>query len=212
VALSEIELYHPACAMTEARDAAAAANFSAAAVYVDQNEHDKLLVSRCLAGDETAFEGLVERYQRVLFTVAVRMVGDREEAADATQNAFVKAYRKLDTFDPAGKFFSWIYRILFNECLNIRRNRRGNERFTPEPAPVASPADLLDAAERRARVQAAILALPPLYREVIVLRFFGELSYEEIADSIGTPVKTVKSRLHTARERLASLLNLEAKS
>ena len=196
--------------MTEARDAAAAANFSAAAVYVDQNEHDKLLVTRCLAGDETAFEGLVERYQRVLFTVAVRMVGDRDEAADATQNAFVKAYRKLDTFDPAVKYFSWIYRILYNESLNNRRSRRAFEPLTPDLALVASPADMLDAAERRERVQSAILALPPAYREVIVLRFFGELSYGEIADTTGLPVKTVKSRLHTARQRLASLLNLEA--
>ena len=140
--------------MTDVRDVAAAANFSVAAVYVDQNEHDKRLVARTLAGDQTAFEQLVVQYQRVLFTVAVRMVGDHAEASDATQNAFVNAFRKLDTFDPNRRFFSWIYRILINECLNARRDRRAYEPLTPEVAQVGSPADLLEARERRERVQA----------------------------------------------------------
>ncbi len=194
--------------MTDLRDVAPPANFSVGGVYVDQNDHDRELVARCLRGEETAFEGLVDRYQRLLFTVAVRIVGDYEEAADATQNAFVNAYRKLRTFDPERRFFSWIYRILLNECLNARRDRRVHEPLTPELAQVGTPADLFEASERRARLQAAVHALPTDYREVIVLRYFGELSYEDIADAVGVPVKTVKSRLHTARQRLASLLNL----
>jgi RNA polymerase sigma-70 factor, ECF subfamily len=195
--------------MSDVRDVAAAANFSSAAVYVHQNEHDKTLVARTLAGDETAFEALVVQYQRVLFTVALRMVGDHAEAGDATQNAFVNAYRKLDTFDPNRRFFSWIYRILINECLNARRDRRSYEPLTPDVAQVGSPADLLEAKERRERVQAAIVALRAADREVIVLKYFAELSYEDIADATGVPVKTVKSRLHTARQRLAALLDLE---
>src|SRR5262249_38957083 len=103
-------------------------------------------------------------------------------------------------------FFSWIYRILVNECLNDRRDRRSYEQLTPEHATVSSPADLMEAGERRQRVQAAILALPVEYRQVIVLRHFTELSYEEIAQVVGVPAKTVKSRLHTARERLATML------
>jgi RNA polymerase sigma-70 factor (ECF subfamily) len=195
--------------MTDGPEVATAANFSAAAVYVDQNEHDKALVARTLAGDGTAFEQLVVHYQRLLFTVAVRMVGDHAEASDATQNAFINAYRKLHTFDPNRRFFSWIYRILVNECLNARRDRRSYESLTPDVAQVGSAADLLEARERRERVQAAVVALRPAEREVIVLKYFAELSYEDIADATGVPVKTVKSRLHTARQRLGALLGLD---
>jgi len=198
--------------MTDVRDAMPATNFSGGRVYVDHDADDHVLVARCLDGDSAAFEGVVDRYQRVLFTVALRTLGDYDEASDATQNAFVKAYFKLDTFDPARRFFSWIYRILVNECLNVRRDRRADEPLTQELASVGSVADLLEASERKARVQAAIRSLPAAYREVIVLRHFAELSYEEIADALGVPTKTVKSRLYTARERLAQTLGLDARS
>lgn len=181
-------------------------NFSTAPGYFSQDADDHEAVTRCLGGETAAFEPIVERYQRVLFTVALRMLGDRDEANDATQNAFLNAYRKLDTFDPKRRFFSWIYRILVNECLNNRRDRRPHEPITPDLATVGSPADLLEADERRRRVQSAILALPIEYRQVIVLRHFTELSYEQIADALGVPAKTVKSRLHTARERLGQML------
>ena len=192
--------------MAEERPAPPVTNFSGGGVYVDQDEDDQALVARCLDGDEVAFAAVVGRYQRVLFTVALRSLGDYDEASDATQNAFIKAYSKLDTFDPTRRFFSWIYRILVNECLNARRDRRLHEPLTPELASVDSPADLLEASERKQRVQAAILALPAAYREVVVLRHFAELSYDEIADALDVPARTVKSRLHTARQQLAGML------
>ena len=181
-------------------------NFSTGGVYVDQDADDLALVARCRAGETAAFAGLVERYQRVLFTVAVRMLGNADEASDAAQNAFVKAYQKLDTFDPTRRFFSWIYRILVNECLNARRDYRPYDPLAPDLASVGTPAELFETAERRRRVQAAILALPMEYREVIVLRHYTDLSYEEIGEALHVPAKTVKSRLHTARERLAVML------
>jgi RNA polymerase sigma-70 factor, ECF subfamily len=182
-------------------------NFSTGGVYVGQDANDLALVERCLAGETAAFEALVKRYQRVLFTVAQRMLGDYDAASDAAQNAFVKAYQKLETFDPTGRFFSWIYRILVNECLNARRDRRVHEPLTPGLATGGgSPADVLETAERRRSVQAAILALPIEYRTVIVLRHFAELSYEEIGDALTLPTRTVKSRLHTARQRLGQML------
>lgn len=181
-------------------------NFSQSPGYLAQDADDHTAVARCLAGDTAAFEAIVERYQRVLFTVALRMLGDYDEASDATQKAFISAYRRLDTFDPARRFFSWIYRILVNECLNDRRDRRAHEPLSPELAVVDSPADQLEADERRRRVQAAIVALPVEYRQVIVLRHFTELSYEEIAEIVGVPAKTVKSRLFSARARLGKVL------
>jgi len=184
----------------------ASTNFSAGRVYVSQDGDDDLLVARCLQGDKAAFESLVERYQRVLFTVALRMLGDHDEAVDATQNAFVKSYEKLATFDRNRRFFSWIYRILFNECLNAKRDRKPREPLTPDIAVVGSTSDLAEANERRRSVQAAILSLPIESREVVILRHFTELSYEEIGETLGIETKTVKSRLHSARQRLAELL------
>jgi len=189
------------------------ANFSTAGGYVDQDANDLALVKRCRAGEQAAFEALVERYQRVLFTVALRMLGNYDAAQDAAQNAFVKAYQKLETFDATRRFFSWIYRILVNECINIRRDSQPYEPFPPDLAAAGTPADVLETAERRRRVQAAILALPLDYREVVVLRHFAELSYEEISEALHVPAKTVKSRLYTARERLAAALqDLEARA
>jgi RNA polymerase sigma-70 factor (ECF subfamily) len=181
-------------------------NFSRGRVYVDQDADDLALIARCKAGETAAFEGLVVRYQRVLFTVAVRMLGDADAASDAAQNAFIKAYQKLETFDPNRRFFSWIYRILVNECLNARRDHTDHEPLTPAIASVGGPDAAFEAAERRGRVQAAILALPIEYREVIVLRHYTGLSYEEIGEALHLPAKTVKSRLHTAKQRLAAML------
>ena len=176
-------------------------------MYLSQDSEDAALVGRCLAGDTSAFESLVRHHQRALFTVALRMLGNRDDAADATQNAFVKVYERLDTFDARHRFFSWIYRILLNQCLNVLRSRRSSDATMPSPPTFVGPHDAYDLAERRRRIEAALLTLPPDLRAVIVLRHFAELSYEEIGTALGgLPVKTVKSRLHSARRRLAELL------
>ena len=101
----------------------ASTNFSPGDVYFSQNADDVVLVRRCLEGDQAAYEPLVRRYQRVLFNVALRILGDYAAADDATQNAFISAHRKLASFDPNRRFFSWIYRILVNECLNTTTSR-----------------------------------------------------------------------------------------
>jgi RNA polymerase sigma-70 factor (ECF subfamily) len=174
----------------------------------DSADDDIAVVERCLDGDHAAFEIVVVRYQRVLFNVALRMLGEHADASDATQNAFVKAYEKLGTYDRHHRFFSWIYRILRNECLNVLRARRRRESLVPLDTAVAasSPLDVLQVAERKARVNAALLALSPDYREVIAARYFAGLSYQEMSAALEIPEKTVKSRLHTARQRLGQLL------
>jgi RNA polymerase sigma-70 factor (ECF subfamily) len=182
-------------------------NFPGAGVYVSQDADDTRSIQRCLAGDPGAFEPIVHRYQRVLFTVALRILGNREDASDAAQNAFVKAYEKLGTFDPQRRFFSWIYRILVNECLNLRRDRHPQEELPTDVPGAGTPAEAFEREERCARVQAAILALPMQYREVLVLRHFAELSYEEIGETLGVAVSVVKSRLYTARQQLAHVLS-----
>ena len=186
-------------------------NFPKGRVYVTQDADDQASIRQCLEGESAAFEPIVRRYQKVLFTVALRMLGDRDDASDATQNAFVKAYEKLRTFDRNRRFFSWLYRILVNECLNVRRSQRPHDEVTDDVAAAGTPVDALELEERRARVQAAILALPIEYREVVVLRHFAELSYDEIAESIGVPAAVVKSRLYTARQRLARMLGTDTR-
>jgi RNA polymerase sigma-70 factor (ECF subfamily) len=180
-------------------------NFLPTPVY-SLNESDETLVGRCLAGDQAAFEGIVLRYQRGLFNVAIRLLGSYEDARDCTQTAFVKAYEHLDTFDVSQRFVSWIYRILRNECLNALRARRPSEPVSLEWAAAGMPSDSLMAIERQQAVQRALLGLTGDYREVIVLRHFTELSYDDIAAALGIPVKTVKSRLYTARQQLGARL------
>jgi len=170
------------------------------------NESDGALVERCLSGEEAAFETLVSRYQRGLFNIALRMLGSYEDARDCAQVAFVKAYEHLHTFDASHKFFSWIYRILKNECLNVLRARRPSEPVSLNWPSADHTSDSLESRERQRAVQTALLALTPEYREVVVLRHFTDLSYEDIATTLGIPVKTVKSRLYSARQRLGALL------
>jgi len=170
-------------------------------------EDDNEIVAQCLARRTAAFEPLVARYQRPLFNLAFRMLGSRDQAIDATQNAFVKAYQHLDSFDSTKRFFSWIYRILKNECLNALRDRRPGEPLPLDLAAVGGPGDEFERRERRTAVQAALRDLTDEHREVILLRHFTELSYEEIAAALDIPVKTVRARLYTARRRLAMLLN-----
>jgi RNA polymerase sigma-70 factor (ECF subfamily) len=182
-------------------------DFSGAAVYLQLETDDETLVERCLQGDGASFRPLVEKYQRALFSLALRMLGDYEEARDATQNAFVKAYERLAAFDPGYRFFSWIYRIAVNECLNVLRARRRTSEFDPDLPGGDGPFEAMQASEVRDRIRAALARLSADYREVVVLRHYGELSYREIGEVLRIPEKTVKSRLFTARQRLAELMN-----
>ena len=180
-------------------------NFSGPAVYLHQNLDDPALVRRSLEGDAGAFEQLVSNYQRVLFSVALRLLGNYEDARDATQNAFIKVYQRLDTYDSRYRFFSWIYRITVNECLDhlARRTRQGP---VDGDEPERGPDDTLEEREVEAVIGAALLDLSIDYRGVIILRHFVHLSHREMSRVLEIPEKTVKSRLHSARKLLGELL------
>ena len=166
---------------------------------------DAAVVARCLAGEHNAYEAIVSRYQKGLFNVALRMLGNYEDARDATQTAFIKAYEHLDSFNPEQRFFNWLFRILKNECLNSLRGRRAAEPVSVGLA-ATNRADPVEERERHQAVQSALLTLSVEYREVVVLRHFTDLSYDEIAATLGIPAKTVKSRLYTARQQLGDRL------
>ena len=190
---------------TAARRCGKLTNLLQARVYT-LSESDEELVGRCLAGDQAAFEGIVVRYQRGLFNVAFRLLGNYEDARDSTQTAFVKVDEHLGHRSTRRSGSSAGSTGSRNECLNALRARRPSEPVSLESAADGVPSDSLMAGERQRAVQSALLGLTADYREVIVLRHFTELSYEDIAVTLGIPVKTVKSRLYSARQRLGELL------
>ena len=168
---------------------------------------DAQLVQDCLSGDRKAFDLLVAKYEKQLFNAAYRVTNDIDDAMDATQTAFVKAYEKLHTFDPSYRFFSWIYRILVNESLNLISRRRPLEELDSDIVHKArNPEELYGAAQIDQQVHLALQALEPNYRVIVVLKHFQDLSYKEISRIVGVPERTVKSRLFTARRRLKDLL------
>jgi RNA polymerase sigma-70 factor (ECF subfamily) len=167
---------------------------------------DRALVRRYLNGERAAGDELVNRFHRSVYNVALRMLGNVQDAEDVTQTAFGNAFAALDSYDPKYRFFSWIYRMTVNESLNTLQRRKnvvsldGKLDFPVTGAPES------DAEET---VQRALLMLKPDDRAVVILRHFISFSYEEISDVLEVPVKTVKSRLFTARERLRDSLVAE---
>lgn len=158
-------------------------------------------------GDSSAFETILERYEKPVFNAAYRIVANYEDAADVTQTVFLKVHQKLGTYKPEHKFFSWIYRIAVNEAINLAKRRRWERPL--EDVVAARQGDSVDHLARIARdelIQGALRALKTDYRVVVVLKYFLEMSYKEIGDIVGIPEKTVKSRLFTGRELLRQAL------
>lgn len=172
-------------------------------------------LARVGAGDGAAFEPLVARYQDRLVGLCQRFLGDREEALDAAQEVLLKVYRNASRAQPRGRFFTWVYRIAVNHCLNRLRRRRlvrflslslGEERDEGprfEPAsPAADPEAELAARERWRRTRRALDALPESQRAVVLLARFEGLSQKEIAATLGITEGAVESRLVRALRRL----------
>jgi RNA polymerase sigma-70 factor (ECF subfamily) len=169
---------------------------------------DAQLMKRVAAGEVDAFEVLLTRYERKIYNMVCRMVGDNDEAADITQIVFVKAYEKSGRYNSAYKFFSWLYRIAINETLShLRRRQRTTplgerdfacERQTPESDYVEQ--------ERCAYLQGGLRRLTLDDRLLLILKYFLQLSYQEIGGILEIPEKTVKSRLFTSRRRLRTVL------
>jgi RNA polymerase sigma-70 factor (ECF subfamily) len=167
-----------------------------------EDEQDRALVRRCLDGERDAAGDLVDRYQRRLFNIALRMLGNVQDAEDVTQTVFGNAFVSLKSFDPKFRFFSWIYRMAVNESLNTIKRRKRMVTLEDHLA-IPAPGRATDTAvEAEDRVGKALMDLTPDDRAVMVLRHFVSFSYEEMADVLEVSVKTVKSRLFTARERL----------
>lgn len=170
---------------------------------------DRELAARSLSGDLEAYSELVRRCQGTVFNVCYRILGEQREAEDLTQEAFIRAYQRLASFDLARPFAPWIRRIAANLCLNQLKSRPDgdlnlDDSFeTLSAAPEATPAVIQERDEGARAVRRLIMGLPPLYRAVIELSHFQELSYAEIGQVLHLPVSDVKSYLFRARRLLA---------
>jgi RNA polymerase sigma-70 factor (ECF subfamily) len=179
---------------------------------------DEELVARVQAGDQSAYAVLVERYSDYAFTIAIRIIGDEDDAADVAQEAFVRAYKAIGGFRGDSKFSSWLYRIVANRALtHLRRKKRRpwtvdidlgahieadaltrNSRDDPGRR-------VLDEEFRRA-MRGAVSRLPVQYRTVITLFYLEERSYKEVAETLGIPMGTLKTHLHRGRAMLRDIL------
>jgi RNA polymerase sigma-70 factor (ECF subfamily) len=184
-------------------------------------------VARAREGDQEAFRVLVERYQGRAHRLALRVLRDEEQARDAVQDAFLKVHSNLGRFENRSSFYTWLYRLVMNVCLDAKRRDRSSrfvdtpelgdlERIaTHESMPASeqkwrsheeAPDEAFDRAQLRDAVARAITALPDASRETLILREIEGLSYAEIAEALDIPKGTVMSRLHYARRRVQELL------
>lgn len=179
---------------------------------------DKLLVEASRKGDSEAFEQLFRRHNDRAYRLAYNLLGNREDALDMVQEAFIKAYRKLDSFRGDSSFYTWFSHIVVNTSLDFRRARRPSrpleyvnqddedaepalpQEREPDPSKAAQDSEL------RERVMAAIDTLPPYHKSVIVLYIIEEMQYKEIAQALDCSIGTVMSRLHYARKKLQDIL------
>ena len=157
------------------------------------------LIDSTLAGDQAAFGILFERYKNLVYRTSFLLLGDTDEADEALQEVFLKVYRSLSSYQPAkGAFTTWLYRITTNDCLNRMRGMK-RDRFVPLDMAHHDnpPAALIQNSRQEADqdLQRALVRLSDKLRVVIVLRYYGGLSYADIAESLSIPIGTVKSRL-----------------
>jgi RNA polymerase sigma-70 factor (ECF subfamily) len=174
------------------------------------------LIAACLAGKTEAFGQLVSRYQDRLFNTVIRLMDNPEDARDVVQEAFLNAYQSLHSFKGDSLFFTWLYRIAVNTAISYRRKQKvllrlhqGPEDGSLEPADPAEgtrPGHALEMAEEERRVHEALARLSAEHRAVLVMKDLEGQKYEEMAEVLGVPIGTIRSRLHRARLELREIL------
>jgi len=172
-------------------------------------EEEKVWIQRTLAGDQDAFACLVEAYQTAVYNLAYRMLGNAVEAEDAAQEAFLKAYTRLNTYDSERKFSSWLLAIASHHCIDRLRQRRLGWLSSDELPPwrwlssSSRPEEVVIRSQERDEVHRLLDQLPPHYRAAVILRYWHDLSYQEIAEAMEITESAVKSTLYRARQKLA---------
>lgn len=167
---------------------------------------DRDLLDRLLLGDVRALEELVERYQIPVYRLAYRMTGNRADAEDIAQEAFVRAFRSLPGFRRASSLKTWLFRIAINLALDHRRRHDAAGQPTLEWADAPASTDPVEEREHQEALHEAIAGLPPVQRATVTLRIVHDLSLKEIGEIMGAPIGTVKANYHHAVSRLRLLV------
>jgi RNA polymerase sigma-70 factor (ECF subfamily) len=183
----------------------------------DGQPSDAAVIQRCRRGEVELFRVLVERYQDRIYNLSLRLLENPDDALDAAQETFVRAYAALPQFEEERPFGPWLLRIATNTCFGLLRKRRpgmvsldamedreADAALASDEA--ADPQELIERTARDEEIQCAVLALPEPYRTVVLLRYMEEMPYEAIAEALGMPLGTVKTCLHRARQRLRAAL------
>lgn len=173
--------------------------------------NDVEIIERCKQGDQEAFRELVRRYQEKVIWIAYQMVGNYEEARDISQEVFLRVYRSIQTFNLMSNFYTWIYRIAVNLCIDYHRKQKNSQRLVSfeeigEVGARTSPADhYAEKKEISLEVEALLRELPPLYRTILLLRDIEGFSCKEISNIVGCNANTVRWRLFRARQLFKDL-------
>ena len=177
-------------------------------------DEEQVWLDQARRGDKAAFGKIIEAYQRPVYNLAYRMLSNSGEAEEAAQEAFIRAYTRLDSYNPNHKFSTWLLSITSNYCIDLIRKRRAILLSIDEPLPphpslmserASGPEPQIMQNEQEEMVQRLLAELAPEYREAVVLRYWYELSYDEIAEMMDTTVSAIKSRLFRARRQLAEV-------
>lgn len=175
---------------------------------------EQVWLDKARQGDKAAFGQLIEAYQGPVYNLAYRMLNNSGEAEEAAQEAFIRAYTRLESYNPAHKFSTWMLSITSNYCIDLIRKRRALLLSIDEPLPAhpalqseksKGPESQMVTNEQQEMVQGLLQELPEDYRQAVVLRYWYEMSYDEIAEVMNTTVSAIKSRLFRARRLLAEV-------
>jgi len=188
--------------------------------FSDKAKKDFALVEKAKLDDQKAYAELLRRYRRPVYHLVLKMVRNQEDAEDLTIEAFSKAFKNLPKFNPDFTFSTWLFRIATNNCIDFIRKKRlsttsidttfqddgGDEMRMDIKDRDLNPQEAAIRDQKIALIRAIVTKLPPKYQILVKLRYFDELSYEEIAGEIDAPLGTVKAQLHRARELLYDLV------
>lgn len=173
------------------------------------------LINQCLAGRQEAFEEIVSRYKKLIYSVVYNMISDKQEVNDISQEVFIRIYKSLDRYNPEYKFSTWAVRISTNYCLDILRKKKVESVPIDEVIGVSSGVDTPEIKfinkERTLKIRKAISELPEKYRLPIILFHQNGLSYEEMTKVLGEPMSIIKNRLYRARLLLRDKLSKDRK-
>ena len=184
----------------------------------EKARHDYMLVKRATEGDQRAYAELMDRYRDAIYYMLLKMVNNASDAEDLTIEAFGKAFKNINQYAPNYAFSTWLFKIATNNCIDFIRKKKAShvsldhsneehERATKDvQAPIPDPEETLINDQKMRLMRSLVSKLKPRYRKLIELRYFSELSYEEIAEELELPIGTVKAQLFRARELLYNIL------